>query len=47
MQSEAITGVVLAGGRATWMGGIDKGLQVLNGRPLWRTRRGSISPAGR
>ncbi|EPL9951879.1 TPA: molybdenum cofactor guanylyltransferase MobA, partial [Klebsiella pneumoniae] len=25
MQSEAITGVVLAGGRATRMGGIDKG----------------------
>ncbi len=46
MQSEAITGVVLAGGKATRMGGIDKGLQALNGRPLW-TRRGSISPAGR
>jgi molybdopterin-guanine dinucleotide biosynthesis protein A len=29
MQSEAITGVVLAGGRATRMGGIDKGLQLL------------------
>jgi molybdopterin-guanine dinucleotide biosynthesis protein A len=40
MQSEAITGVVLAGGRATRMGGIDKGLQALNGRPLWRVIRG-------
>jgi hypothetical protein len=29
MQGEVITGVVLAGGRATRMGGIDKGLQLL------------------
>ncbi|HBU6133215.1 MULTISPECIES: molybdenum cofactor guanylyltransferase MobA [Enterobacter] len=31
-----ITGVVLAGGRATRMGGKDKGLQRLNGKPLWQ-----------
>ncbi|STT82904.1 molybdopterin-guanine dinucleotide biosynthesis protein MobA [Klebsiella pneumoniae] len=39
MQSEAITGVVLAGGRATRMGGIDKGLQALNGRLSGDTSR--------
>ena len=31
---EAITGLVLAGGRGQRMGGVDKGLQMLNGRPL-------------
>jgi len=35
-QGQAITGVILAGGRATRMGGKDKGLQPLNGKPLWR-----------
>lgn len=30
-----ITGVVLAGGRASRMGGEDKGLLLLNGTPLW------------
>lgn len=29
-----ITGVILAGGRGQRMGGVDKGLQSLNGRPL-------------
>lgn len=29
-----ITGVVLAGGRGTRMGGVDKGLQLFNGMPL-------------
>jgi len=33
---QEITGVVLAGGRATRMGGKDKGLEVLNGKPLWK-----------
>lgn len=32
--SPAVTAVVLAGGRATRMGGCDKGLQVLDGVPL-------------
>ncbi len=35
-QCREIIGVVLAGGRATRMGGKDKGLQQLNNRPLWR-----------
>lgn len=30
----AITGVILAGGRATRMGGVDKGLVALAGRPM-------------
>ena len=29
-----ITGLVLAGGRGSRMGGVDKGLQLLNGRSL-------------
>jgi molybdenum cofactor guanylyltransferase len=32
--SAGITGVILAGGQGRRMGGIDKGLQSLNGRPL-------------
>lgn len=32
----AITGVVLAGGKARRMGGTDKGLLELGGKPLWR-----------
>lgn len=35
-QSQEIIGVVLAGGRATRMGGKDKGFQLLNGKPLWQ-----------
>ena len=35
-QCREIIGVVLAGGRATRMGGKDKGLQQLNGKPLWQ-----------
>ncbi|RAU31254.1 molybdenum cofactor guanylyltransferase MobA [Enterobacter sp. ECC-175] len=35
-QHREIIGVVLAGGRATRMGGKDKGLQILNGKPLWQ-----------
>ena len=31
---EAITGVVLAGGQGRRMGGVDKGLVELDGRPL-------------
>lgn len=32
MQGKVITGVVLAGGRGSRMGGIDKGLQLLKGK---------------
>jgi len=35
-QCSGVLGVVLAGGRATRMGGRDKGLQELNGKPLWQ-----------
>lgn len=34
--TEAITGVILAGGLGRRMGGVDKGLQLLAGRPLVR-----------
>ena len=34
MQAQDITGIVLAGGRGTRMGGSDKGLQNFNGVPL-------------
>ncbi len=34
MNSENITGVILAGGLGRRMGGVDKGLQELRGRPL-------------
>ncbi|MFK3708562.1 molybdopterin-guanine dinucleotide biosynthesis protein A [Raoultella sp. BIGb0138] len=44
MQGEAITGVVLAGGRATRMGGADKGLQLLKGKPLWRYVADTLAP---
>ncbi|HEV8261552.1 MAG TPA: NTP transferase domain-containing protein, partial [Burkholderiales bacterium] len=29
-----VTGVILAGGLGRRMGGVDKGLQLLNGRPM-------------
>ncbi|WP_414165435.1 molybdenum cofactor guanylyltransferase MobA [Superficieibacter sp. BNK-5] len=35
-QDSVVTGVVLAGGRSTRMGGRDKGLIELHGRPLWK-----------
>ncbi|MEO6322809.1 MAG: molybdenum cofactor guanylyltransferase MobA [Polaromonas sp.] len=34
LHKEAITGVILAGGRGSRMGGVDKGLQNFNGVPL-------------
>ena len=34
LHAEAITGVILAGGRGMRMGGVDKGLQNFNGVPL-------------
>jgi molybdopterin-guanine dinucleotide biosynthesis protein A len=34
MFPEKITGVILAGGLGRRMGGVDKGLQLLNGKPL-------------
>jgi len=37
----SVTGLILAGGRGTRMGGVDKGLQMLRGRPLvaWSLER--------
>jgi hypothetical protein len=34
LHAEAITGLILAGGRGSRMGGVDKGLQNFNGVPL-------------
>ena len=34
IERQAVTGLVLAGGRGSRMGGVDKGLQALAGRPL-------------
>ena len=34
MDKNQITGILLAGGRGTRMGGVDKGLQLYNGMPL-------------
>lgn len=42
--SEKITGVVLAGGLGRRMGGVDKGLQLLNGRPLVRYVINRLAP---
>jgi len=39
-----VTGVVLAGGRATRMGGQDKGLINLNGRPLFEHVMSKLAP---
>lgn len=39
-----ITGVVLAGGKATRMEGQDKGLLELNGKPLWKHVADVLAP---
>ncbi|MEO3992502.1 molybdenum cofactor guanylyltransferase MobA [Pseudocitrobacter cyperus] len=39
-----ITGVVLAGGKASRMGGKDKGLMTLHGRPLWQHVADRLQP---
>ncbi|WP_034461497.1 molybdenum cofactor guanylyltransferase MobA [Buttiauxella noackiae] len=39
-----VTGVVLAGGRATRMGGLDKGLINLNGQPLFEHVMSKLAP---
>ncbi|EAU8882844.1 molybdenum cofactor guanylyltransferase MobA, partial [Salmonella enterica] len=41
---EVITGVVLAGGKARRMGGADKGLLELDGKPLWRHVADALAP---
>ncbi|NDJ55644.1 molybdenum cofactor guanylyltransferase MobA [Enterobacteriaceae bacterium 4M9] len=39
-----VCGVILAGGRATRMGGRDKGLLMLNGQPLWKHVSDRLAP---
>ncbi|EGE4656066.1 molybdenum cofactor guanylyltransferase MobA [Salmonella bongori serovar 40:z35:-] len=41
---DAIIGVVLAGGKARRMGGVDKGLLELDGKPLWRHVADALAP---
>jgi molybdopterin-guanine dinucleotide biosynthesis protein A len=41
---EDVTGVVLAGGRATRMGGVDKGLVPVNGQPMIQWVIGVLRP---
>jgi molybdopterin-guanine dinucleotide biosynthesis protein A len=44
MNRELITGLVLAGGRGSRMGGVDKGLQTLEGVPLARIALDRLAP---
>ena len=39
-----VTGVILAGGKASRMGGQDKGLLVLKGKPLWEYVAHAMAP---
>ena len=41
METAAVTGLILCGGRGSRMGGVDKGLQPLRGKPMieWVLRR--------
>lgn len=41
---DTITGLVLAGGRGSRMGGVDKGLQAFNGQPLARHALERLAP---
>ena len=44
VESNAVTGVILAGGKASRMGGKDKGLLELNGQPLWQHVAQKLAP---
>ncbi|MCK9989586.1 MAG: molybdenum cofactor guanylyltransferase MobA [Rugosibacter sp.] len=44
MNTEQITGVILAGGQGLRMGGVDKGLQDFHGRPLVAWAIGHLKP---
>lgn len=44
MKLSEITGVILAGGQAKRMGGRDKGLERLDGVPLWRHVANRLAP---
>ena len=41
---EGITGIVLAGGQGRRMGGVDKGLQLLHGKPMVATVIARLAP---
>ncbi|MGH8706274.1 MAG: molybdenum cofactor guanylyltransferase MobA [Burkholderiales bacterium] len=41
---EGVTGIVLAGGRGRRMGGVDKGLQLLRGKPMVSWVLGRLAP---
>jgi molybdopterin-guanine dinucleotide biosynthesis protein A len=43
-ERERITGLILAGGRGTRMGSVDKGLQLLGGRPLFERTLDRLEP---
>jgi molybdopterin-guanine dinucleotide biosynthesis protein A len=43
-RDESVTGLVLAGGRGSRMGGVDKGLQTLEGKPLVEHALGRLAP---
>ena len=42
--SERVTGIVLAGGKGSRMGGVDKGLQLLRGKPMVEWVLARITP---
>lgn len=44
MKNKQITGGILAGGKASRMGGVDKGLQLLHGQPLYRHIMQKLAP---
>ena len=44
IEIQNITGLVLAGGRATRMGGVDKGLQLFHGQPLAQHALARLQP---
>ena len=44
IDTQNITGLVLAGGRATRMGGVDKGLQAFHGQPLAQHALARLQP---
>lgn len=44
IQKGAVTGVILAGGKASRMGGQDKGLLELKGKPLWEHVAHAMKP---
>ena len=44
LNKQDITGIILAGGRGSRMGGVDKGLQLFNGMPLVKNALALLKP---